>query len=357
MNRNLIFIFLTFALGVISFGCTQKKQTPEMGKNRRGGPVTVDVKVIDTKKIQDIIKVTGTILANEKVELKPEVSGRITGIFFTEGANVEKGKLLVKINDADLKAQLLKNEAQEKLLADDEFRQRKLLEIKAVSQEAYDATVNQLSIIKADKELLKAQIAKTEIYAPFAGKIGLRNVSPGNFVVSNTIVTTLQQLNPLKIEFDIPEKYSGQIREGQEIEFTTENNDNTYKAKIFARESGINTETRSLKVRALYANSDQKLIPGSFARVSVVLENIENAIMVPTEAILTEMTRKNVYVCHNGKAALTQVRTGMRSETEVQVTEGLQPGDSLIVTGLMQISNGSPVMVRPQGKNKTQQPK
>lgn len=342
---------LTGTFFALQIGCSKKNpESAQAGGARRGGPVTVEAQVVQPRFLQNRISATGTILANEKVELKPEVSGRVVSINFTEGSLVEKGKLLMKINDADLQAQLSRNQAQEKLLADEEYRKRKLLEIKAISQEEYDAAYNQLKITQADKQLLLAQIAKTEVYAPFSGKIGLRSVSPGNFVVSNTVVATLQQLNPVKIEFDVPEKYSGLIREGQEISFQIENSDSLFTGRIFASEAGITAETRSLKVRALCPNNGQKLIPGTFARISIVLESFPDALTIPSEALISDLTKSSVYLCKEGRASLVEVQTGLRTETEIQILSGIQPGDSLIVSGLLQISNGSPVVVKETGR-------
>jgi membrane fusion protein (multidrug efflux system) len=357
MKKLFNHLILIFLIAPLLSGCFKKQSPTEEVKGRRGGPVSVEVLVLQTKSLKNEIQATGSILANEKVELKPEISGRITGIYFTEGSNVEKGKLLLKINDADLQAQLAKNSAQIKLISDDEARNRKLLEIKAISQEEYDNTANQVQVLLADKALINAQIAKTEIYAPFSGKIGLRTVSPGNYVASNTVIASLQQLNPVKIEFDIPEKYSNLIKPGQTVEFTIENSEKVYSAKVYASESGITPETRNLKVRALTSNQGMELIPGTFARVYLVMETFDNAICVPSESILTEMDGKNVFVYQNGIARLTLVKTGIRTETEVQITEGLQPGDSLIVSGLMQISKDSQVSVKKPRSGSAQIPK
>lgn len=326
-------------------GCG-KKETPATpgGRGRSAGAVPVEVKVLETELLLNTVFTTGSILANEKIDLRPEVSGRVTGIFFEEGAVVPKGKLLLKINDSDLQAQLKRNEAQGQMLKDDEYRQKKLLEIKAISQEEYDIAYNQLMVNQADRQLLEAQIAKTEIVAPFTGKIGLRLVSPGSYVASNTTIATLQQLDPVKIEFDIPEKYSGYVNEGLDISFSVENMDSVFTGKVYAMESSIAQETRTLKVRARCNNPQYLLRPGTFARVHLTLERFENAIKIPSEAVITEINGSFAYVCRGGKANYIPVKTGIRTENEIQITDGLGVGDSLIVTGLLQIANGTSVM-------------
>jgi membrane fusion protein, multidrug efflux system len=337
--QKVLFILLILAV----LPSCKKKEVAKPGQGRRGGPVTVEVMVIQPKLLQNIVQTTGTIIGNETVELRPEVSGRVTGIFFNEGSMVEKGKLLLKINDADLQAQLKRLEAQEKLLSDEEFRKRKLLEIKAVSQEEYDAALNQLKVSMAEKLLIQAQVAKTEIYAPFSGKIGLRSISPGSYVVSNTVVASLQQVDPVKVEFDVSEKYSSLVRDGMDITFNLENSDSVFHGKVYARETSINTDTRTLRVRALAPNRQQLLMPGRFARVSLVLETFPEALTVPSEALVTDQAVSSVFICKDGKAKIQLVRTGIRTDAEVQIREGIQSGDSLIVSGLMQIVKGSPV--------------
>jgi membrane fusion protein, multidrug efflux system len=342
MQKVLLFIVI---LAVVS-SCKKKEEAKSV-QGRRGGPVSVEVVVIQPKMLQNVVQTTGTIIGNEMVDLRPEVSGRVIGIFFEEGSFVEKGKKLLKLNDAELQAQLLRLDAQQKLLTDEEYRKRKLLDIKAVSQEEYDASLNQLEINRAEKQLLLAQLAKTEIYAPFSGKIGLRLISPGSFVVSNTVVASLQQVDPVKVEFDIPEKYSSLVQDGMDISFTLENVDSVFHGKVYAREMSINPDTRTLKVRATASNRLQLLMPGRFARVRLVLETFPEALTVPSEALVTDQAISSVYLCSHGKAKFTKVVTGIRTDSEVQVSEGLQPGDSLITTGLMQLAKDSPVRPKP----------
>lgn len=336
---------LVLVLLFTGYGCGKK--TSQNGERTRGrkARATVEVQVVKPELLLNTVFTTGSILANEKIELRPEVSGLLTGIYFDEGALVPKGKLLVKIDDQDLQAQLQKNEAQGKLLSDDEYREKKLLEIKAISQEEYEDAYNQLMLNKADEQLLQAQIAKTEISAPFTGEIGLRQVSPGSYVASNTLIATLQQLDPVKMEFEVPEKYSSYIKKGMEVSFTAGDMDSTFKAKVYAYESSINLDTRTLKARALCPNPKDLLRPGVFTHVSIVLERFPDALKIPSEAVVTEVNGSSVFICKNGKAKYVSVKTGIRTDSDIQITQGLAPGDSLIVSGLLQITDGSPVRV------------
>lgn len=345
-SKSVLFFIACALIAFGMIGCNKKSADSSGGKVKKSAPVSVEVKVAQPELLLNMVSSTGTILPNEKAEIRPEISGRIIKILFEEGATVQKNKLLVKMNDSELQAQLKRNEAQGILLANDEFQKRKLLELKAISQDEYDAAKSLLLVNQADKQLLQAQIDKTEIYAPFSGKVGLRSVSVGNYVASNTLIATIQQLDPIKIEFDIPEKYSSYIQPGLEISFGTDASDSTFMAKVYAVESAITTDTRTLKIRALCSNRSGLLKPGSFARVNMILEKFPEAIKVPSEAVVTVLDGNSVFICKNGKALAVPVTTGIRTDSEIQITQGISAGDSLIVTGLLQLTNGAPVQIK-----------
>lgn len=333
-------------------GCKEKTKAVPVAGGRKSGPVNVEVLVIKPDTMYNKIFTTGTLLPNEKVELRNEVSGRITGIYFNEGSEVKQGALLMKINDQDLQAQLNKNSVQEKMARDEEFRKKQLLEIKAISQEEYDIVANTLKSVQAERQLLDAQLAKTQIFAPLSGKIGLRNVSPGSYIPSNTLIATLQQVDPIKIEFSVPEKYTQLIRAGMQISFSMDYTPEPYSGKVYAVESGVDEATRTVKVRATCSNASRILVPGTFARISAVLEVIPDAIKVPSESLVGDIAGNKVFVIRGGKALSIPIFAGIRTERDVQIVEGLQPGDSLITSGLLQISDGTPVSVKGRGQSK-----
>ncbi|OGV27679.1 MAG: hypothetical protein A3J84_06720 [Ignavibacteria bacterium RIFOXYA2_FULL_37_17] len=273
------------------------------------------------------------------------MAGKIINIYFKEGSSVKKGDLLVKINDAELQAQLAKAKYNLKLLEDREHRQRVLLEREAISQEDYDVSLNELNVVKADIELVKAQVAKTEIRAPFDGVIGLKNVSEGSFVNTETIIATLQDINPIKIDFSIPEKYSGSVKVGDQIRFKVVGKDETYTGKVYAIEPKIDPQTRTLKLRAVYSNAARSILPGSFADVELILHEIQGALMVPTYSIIPELKGQKVFLYRNGKAFPQNVEIGIRTDTRVQITNGLAENDTLITSGILQIRPNSPVTI------------
>lgn len=339
-------LLVCFTLMGISQSCKEKTKAGPIAGSRKSGAVTVEVVVIKPDTLLNIIYSTGTLLPNEKVELRNEVSGRVMGIYFDEGTEVRQGTLLLKINDQDLQAQLNKNSVQEKMTRDDEFRKKQLLDIKAISQEEYDIAANTLKSVQAEKQILEAQLAKTQIYAPLTGKIGLRNVSLGSFIPSNTLIATLQQVDPIKIEFSVPEKYTHLIKAGMQINFSMDYTPDPISGSVYAVESGVDEATRTIKARAKCSNPNRLLVPGTFTRVSVVLEKIEDAIKIPSEAVVGDITGNKVFIVKGGKAKSAPIFAGIRTNKDVQILQGLQPGDSLIVSGLLQINDGTPVAVK-----------
>ena len=347
MTRLKYFLFLpVFSYLIISACKSGKSSLPRRDSGISGARVSVNAIVIQPQLLDNRIFTTGTLLANEEVQLRPEIAGRVTEVLFMEGSRVKKGDVLIRINDRELKAQLKGKEIEEKQGSDLESRARRLLEVKGISQEEYDKVANALNMIKAQKEVIQAQLAKTEIAAPFDGIIGLRYVSQGSFVSTNTLVATMQDIDPIKVEFSVPEKYAKQIKKGAEITTLVGDSQEEYKGMVYAVESKIDLETRTIKARAKIPNPNGDLIPGSFAKVKLTLEQLPNAIVIPSEAVIPEMTGEKVFICVNGKARSVGVKTGIRTETSVQIVEGLNPQDTLVVTGLLQLSDGKAVEIK-----------
>ncbi len=318
---------------------------PENTSMSRAETVTVKAHIVNYETLNNRVFATGTILANEEVELRSEVSGKITQILFKEGSFVNKGDLLVKINDADLQAQLRRAETKVKLSRDKEFRQRQLREGNLISQEEYDNTVSELNVNIADYELIKAQIDKTEIRAPFSGIIGLRSVSEGSFVTTSNVIARLQNLSTLKIDFSIPERYSSVVNVGDELEFKISGSSNLYKAKVYAIEPKIDPTTRTLQIRAICSAYNRELVAGAFANVELKLKEINNAILIPTVSIVPEMKGQRVYIVKNGVVVPQPVEIGIRGETRVQVLSGLSVGDTVITSGILLLRPGLKVKI------------
>lgn len=313
--------------------------------NRRDAQIPVNAHVVKFEKLNEVVYTTGSILANEEVELRSEISGKIVQILFKEGAYVNKGDLLVKINDADLQAQLRKAESKVKLVEDREERQRQLVQGQMISQEDYESTLNDLQASKAEYDLIQAQIDKTEIKAPFSGIIGLREVSEGSFVTTSTVIARLQNLSNLKIDFAIPQKYADEVKIGDELTFTLSSSENEYIAKIYAIEPKIDPSTRTLKLRAVCSSSYKNLFPGAFVNVQLIIKESDNAILIPTVAVVPELKGQSVYVYNNGTVNTRKIDLGVRKANSVQIVSGLSEGDTVITSGILQIRPGAKVKI------------
>jgi membrane fusion protein (multidrug efflux system) len=351
MKKNLIYgavvVCVVLLLAIPKLGWFSSKSD---GGEAKGGPASppllpVEAMVVRPQKLDNKLVVTGTVLANESLELKAEISGKITKIAFQEGSRVNKGSVLIQINDEEIVAQLVKQKHNQKLNEDNEFRQRKLLEKDAISQEEYDNALNRLNTTVADVKLLEAQLAKTRITAPFEGIIGLRYVSEGAYLSPNTTIATLYNNTPAKIEFAIPSRYSSSVATGKQIHFRVEGDTLHYNGEVYAIEPRIDQDTRTLKLRALADNSKGTLLPGQFVELELILATIGNALLVPTEAVVPEQSGKKVFVLTHGVVKETKIETGIRTNTDLEVTSGLQSGDTVLTTGILQLKEGMNVQI------------
>ncbi len=324
------------------------------GKGGKGGPgLSVEGIVVKTTSFDNKLEISGSIEANESVVLRSEVAGLVTGIYFKEGSNVSKGTILVKVNDRDIQAQLLEASTREKLSATNENRAKQLLQKGAISQEEYDTSLADLQSLKAQSQLIKAQLAKTSIVAPFSGKVGLRSISVGEYLTPATTIASLASVNPVKISFSVPERYAPQIKINSEISFTTDGGNQTYTGKVFAIEPGINQQTRTLQLKALAPNASGQLLPGSFAKISLSLSTLQDAILIPTEAVIPTIKGKTVYITNEGKAKQIPIETSTRTAESIVVTKGLKVGDTVLTTGSMSLKPDSPVKVKIAGSKKS----
>ena len=328
------YILLTFLAA-----CGSKKDpSPKSGANTAGGgkaqAAIVDVIVAKGTSIENIIEANGTVVPFEYAELRPEISGRITYLDVPEGKLVEKGTLIARIYDADLQATLGKSKVQLDLAIVTEQRLKKLLDVSGVNQADYDAALNQVNSLKADIEYTQAQIAKTFIRAPFTGVIGLKQVSIGAYVTNANVVATIQQVNQLKVDFTIPEEYNNVIKKGNYVDVEVDAATKARrKAQIVATEPQVNLTTRNLKVRTIMDGGSAR--PGAFVKVLINAGADKKAIMVPTNCIIPDDKNKQLVLVKGGKASFVTVKTGVRLADNVEVTNGVNEGDSVVVTGVL----------------------
>ncbi len=316
-----------------------------MGMRGSGQPLLASGYVVLPEQMNELIYSTGSLIPDEEVDLAFETSGKIVGIYFQEGTRVKKGDLLAKINDRPLQAQLLKLQAQLKLTEEREFRQRQLLDRDAISRESYDQVATELQSLQADIQLIEARISETELRAPFDGFVGLRMISEGAFATTQTKIVRLVKIRPLKIEFSIPERYAGELVAGFPVSFVIDGIPKTYHANVYAVAPKVDIDTRTIVARALYPNTNEELKPGRFASVRLLLSQIENTIAIPTQAVIAEMGGEKVFVTRNGKAEEVSVRTGLRTESHIQIQEGLKFGDTVLVTAILQLRQNIPVQL------------
>lgn len=321
--------------------CGGKKQSSK----KDAPPPVVDVQIAGSQKVSSTLEVNGSIVANEFAELHPEVSGKIIFLNVPEGKSVAQGTIIARVNDADLQANLKKQQSQLALAQQTEARLKKLLQVEGINQADYDAALNQVNSLQADIDFSKALIEKTIIKAPFSGLIGLRNISKGAYVTPATLVTTMQQIDRVKVDFSIPQAYSDYIQTGAIVTVQADiNQKNKQKAQIIAKEAQLDATTRNLKVRALLSGAI--INPGSFVKVYIDINTHKHSILMPANAIIPDAMSKKMIVVKNGKAVFVKVETGLRRENTIEITQGLAEGDSVVVTGVLFAKPDAPVKVR-----------
>lgn len=321
------------------------KGKPEPTKPKAAPPTVVDALIASTQVINNTVEASGSVVANEYVELHPEIIGRLTYLNVPEGKEVAQGTILARINDADLRAQVEKSKVQLDLAQKTAERYKKLLDVQGLNQSDYDAALNQVNGFKADIDYTQTLIDKTVIRAPFSGTVGLRQVSPGAFVNTATIIATILQLNKVKVDFVLPEEYSNIVHVGSAVQVEVDAARQVKrKATIIAMEPQVNIATRNLKVRALMEGGG--LNPGAYVKVYVSAGVDKNAIMVPTNSIIPDDKNNQLILVKNGKAEFVNVQTGLREANNVEITKGVKAGDTVVVTGVLFARPKSLVKVR-----------
>ncbi|SKB53000.1 efflux RND transporter periplasmic adaptor subunit [Dyadobacter psychrophilus] len=342
LNKTLSFVIISGTL-LSTFSCKEKKDTFQARGG--GGPTIVDVIIVKSEKVSDKVEVNGTIVANEFAELRPEVSGLLTFLYVPEGQTVSKGTVIARINNADLQAQLSRSKVQLDLAETTEKRLKQLVAVNGINQADYDLAVNQVNTLKADMVYTQALIDKTIVRAPFTGVIGLRKVSEGSFVTPTSIISTMQQLSNLRIDFTIPETYQKYVQKGRNVEVLLDQNSGKREtARIIALEPQVNQTTRNITVRAVLNSGSTS--PGSFAKVYLNASTNKNSIMIPTNCIIPEAMGKKAVTVKGGKAVFVEIQTGDRREDVVEVTSGLSVGDTVVVSGVLFARPDAPVKVR-----------
>jgi len=334
MNNKAAVLIQILALTYFLYSCHPDNKTNNSTTASAKTVSFIEGFIVRPTVLDQTISISGTLKPFEETTLMPEVAGRVVVINLQEGKFVKQGILLVKLFDDDLQAQLHKSQTQLDIAEQTQKRQSELIKINGISQLDYDQAVLLVHSIKADIEVINAQIRKTEVLAPFDGVIGLRNISIGAEVTPGIALATIRQINQLKLDFSVPEKYSKEVKPGTKIKFNVQGDDIKYDAVVIATEEGIDENTRNLKARALVNSNASSLVPGSFANVELRLKEIKNALMVPTQAIIPQEINKQLIVAFHGNAKFLTVKTGVRQDSIVEVLNGLKPGDTVVTTGI-----------------------
>ncbi len=311
-----------------------------------GAPVAVEVAAVKTARLQEDAAAIGTLRSNESVVVRPEISGRISRLNFVEGRPVEKGQLLVAL-DASVHAAEVQQAKANLALADTNFnRVTELEREKFVSMNAKDQALNALRVAQATLALADARLAKTEIRAPFAGVIGIRQVSVGDYVKEGQDLVTLEDISALKVDFRLPELLLTDLKRGQTVEVASDAlPGRTYAATLDAIDPLIDQNGRALVLRARLRNTDGQLRPGMFVRTRVILAERPRALTVPEEALIPVGADQYVFRVTADKAARVKVKTGLRRDTQVEITEGLQAGDVVVTAGQLKLRDGATVRI------------
>ena len=335
ISNIIIGILLAIAIFFVAKKVMSKSETAAAAPPSAPPSAAISAYIVGAQTIENQINANGTFVPSEEVELRPEISGRVVAVNINEGKYVAKGTTIVKLYDEDIKAQMQKIEAQLAIAQKNADRIKQLSAVNGTSQVEVDNAQNQLNMLNADLNIQRLQLQKTEVKAPFSGFIGFKNVSIGAFATNSTVFTTMQQRNPIKFDFNVPEKYQSSIAVGKKVQFTADNEKVLHTATIVALDPRIDVNSRSIRVRAQTENGSNTYTPGAFANVVLDLEKRSNTLMIPTQCIIPEARNKKVMLIKNGKAKPTIVETGIREESQIEITSGLSLGDTILATGIL----------------------
>lgn len=332
--------------GTVAFKVLSESESQASTKPDKDQATRVTVIEASPTMLVDELETTGTITPNESVELKAEVAGRIERIGFEEHAEVDKGDLLIELDDDVMRAQLDANRQRARLAKQTLDRQKRVLDTGGVSQQAVDETQNRIAVLDAERQQILAELDNTRIRAPFDGRIGLRQVSPGDYVTAGSSIATLTMLDPVKIEFTVQARYVPRLSVGDSIEFQVDGHDETYSAEIYASDTQIDRESQTLTYAARADNASGALVPGAFADVSVVLERKEDALTIPAISLVTSGNETFIWVAEDGKVEKRPVQVGMRTRSRVEIVDGLETGEAVVVTGRQNLKPGDAVKIK-----------
>lgn len=348
IKNILIAVLALLLIGFIIYRISKNNAKNEgfKAKDGLGKAILVNGIIANSETFDNYLSLSGSIEANEQVEIRSEVSGIVEAIYFKEGSTVQKGQTLFKVNDIELRAQLRQAQTRQSLASENQRRAKLLLQKEAISQEEFDISNSDFRLAQSQSQLIQAQINKTAVRAPFSGKIGLRYISPGTYITPTVLVANLVNISKVKITFSIPEKYASQAKAGATLTFTISGSDKKYAAVVYAIEPQVDTNTRTLQIRATADNKDGSILPGSYASVSLRIDQLKDAFVVPTEAVIPLQKGKKLFICKDGKTKEIMVETATRTDASLVVISGVKEGDTIITSGVMSLKDDMPIKVK-----------
>lgn len=352
MSKHILSASIVFLIVLTVFtACKNAEKKEAAARQQAGGaggrqgnmPVQAEGFIVKARPMSEDLEVPGSLLPYEETAIMPEISGRVVSLNVREGNFVSKGVVLAKLFDGDLQAELKKLQVQLQISEKTVERYGELLKIQGISQQEYDLAQLQVNNLKADMDIIRVNISRTEVRAPYAGRLGLRNISVGAYVSPTTTITTLRKVDQLKLEFSVPEKYSNNMKPGNEVKFGLEGEKDKFTARVLATEASIEANTRTLRVRAVVNGNSSRLVPGTFAKVNLQMGKNAESMVIPTQAVIPQARNKRVIIYNGGTAKFQIVSTGIRDSSYVQITEGLNIGDTVVTTGLLAIRPDSKI--------------
>jgi membrane fusion protein (multidrug efflux system) len=346
MMKKTIPVLLMCLLAVLLSSCGEEEKAAPEAKKQASATLVAEVILPEKSDLRQQSTSTGTFVAEDQVMISSETSGYLKHLYFTEGAYKRKGALLAKLNDAELQARKHKLQVELDYARTELARAEKLGDLQAIRTEEVDRLRNVANVIKADIAVMDAQIAKTNVYAPFSGRVGLKILSEGAYVSPGTGMAELLRLDPIKLEFFIPEKLAGSVTTGDEISFTIPASKDTFRAKIYLVSPTLDENNRALRMRCRLSNKKSLFLPGGYAEVQYDLESQGNSLLIPAEAIIPVLDGQKVLVIENGLVKSRPVEVGVRTSTSVQILGGITERDSVLVTGILGATDGMKVKAK-----------
>jgi membrane fusion protein (multidrug efflux system) len=309
--------------------------------------VRVEVAAVMTRDIVDDVSAVGTLVSNESVILRPEVAGRVAAIHFRDGSAVRRGEVLVELDAAVQSAELQQAKAELELAESNARRVEDLFKQQFVSRSARDEAASRQEVARANAALVRARLARTRIRAPFDGIVGIRKINVGDYVRDGDALINIEDIAVLKLDFRLPEIYLGRLSSGQNLEVSSDVTPGVvFPAVVEAIDPLVDADGRAVLLRARLTNSGGRLRPGVFARVRLIMEQREGVILIPETALIPASGQsQSVFRIEDGRAKRVEVKTGQRRAREIEVIEGLAPGDQVVIAGQLKLRDGATVTV------------